>query len=231
LGYSIADDQFASIPGNHDQYGAGFMAAQNPALTGVHFEVTPWYPRFIDSNDQVTLDLFGIDTNSGFIPAPQGGNFLAWGAISNQQFTQLENLLIANPPVQGRTVRAIIMHHSLSYLGGAVGSLIWTSALLPPSRQRLRRICANHGIAALLTGHTHTVLYKQLHARATGGARHPFWELRSWSTLVGPRKINGFLAHEISNRPGGGVSWDTYAYLWRSGSFRRQPHAVASFVV
>jgi 3',5'-cyclic AMP phosphodiesterase CpdA len=231
LGYAVRDDQYASVPGNHDQYGAGFMAAQNPAVTGVHFEVTPWHRRFEDSNDQVTLDLFGIDTNSGFIPAPQGGNFLAWGGISTQQFTQLEHLLNTNPPVPGRTVRALMMHHSLSYLGGTVGSLIWMSALLPLSRTRLRRICANHGIAAILTGHTHTLLCKQLQARTAGGAQRTFWELRSWSTLVGPRKLNGFLAHEIANRPGGGVSWETYAYPWRSGSFRRQAQAVASFIV
>jgi 3',5'-cyclic AMP phosphodiesterase CpdA len=231
LGYSIADDQFASVPGNHDQYGAGFMATQNPAVTGVHFEVTPWHRRFIDSNDQVTLDLFGIDTNSGFILVPQGGNVLAWGGISSQQFTQLENLLIANLPVQGRTVRALMMHHSLSYRSGTVGALVWMSALLPFSKLRLERICANHGIAAILTGHTHTMLCKQLQARTTGGTQRTFWELRSWSTLVGPRKINGFLAHEISNNPRGGVSWDTYAYPWRSGSFRRQAQAVASFVV
>jgi len=231
LGYSIPDDQFTSVPGNHDQYGAGFMAAQNPALTGVHFEVTPWHRRLVDSNDQVTLDLFAIDTNSGFIPAPQGGNFLAWGAISAQQFTQLEALLNANPPVRGRTVRALMMHHSLSYFGGAVGSLLWTSALLPPSRQRLRRICANHEISAILTGHTHTILCKRLSARTSGGTRRAFWELRSWSTLVGPRKINGFLAHEISNNRDGGVSWSTYAYRWRSGSFRRAAQAVASFTV
>jgi hypothetical protein len=231
LGYSVADDQFASVPGNHDQYGAGFMAALNPALTGVHFEVTTWHRRFVDSNDEVTLDLFGIDTNSGFIPAPPGWNLPAWGAISNQQLTQLENLLNANPPVQGPTVRALMMHHSLSYFGGPVGSLIWTSAILPFSRPRLRMICANHGVAAILTGHTHTMLCKPLQARSSGGARHTFWELRCWSTLVGPRKINGFLAHEISNRPGGGVSWDTYAYPWRSGSFRRQALKAATFVV
>jgi 3',5'-cyclic AMP phosphodiesterase CpdA len=230
LGYSIADDQFASVPGNHDQYGAGFMAALNPALTGIHFEITPWHRQFTDPSGDVILDLFGIDTNSGVIPAPQGGNLLAWGAISSQQLTDLEALLNDNPPVPGRTVRALLMHHSLSYFGGGVGSLIWTGAILPPSRTKLRRICADHRIAAILTGHTHTMLCKRLPARASNGAPHTFWELRSWSTLVGPRKINGFLAHKISNRPGGGVSWEVYAYPWGSGSFQRRSQPVAGFV-
>jgi 3',5'-cyclic AMP phosphodiesterase CpdA len=231
LGYDIAEDRFYSVPGNHDQYGAGFMATYSSALSGIHFEVTPWYRRIVDSNNEVTLDLFGIDTNTGFVPTPPSWNVAAWGAISNQQLTQLEALLIANPPVQGRTVRALVMHHSLSYFGGGVGVLIWTNAILPPSRLRLRRICADHGIAAILTGHTHSILCKQLNARSSQGARHSFWELRSPSTLVGPRGINGFLAHEITNQAGGRVSWNTYSYPWRSRAFHRRAQQVATFVV
>jgi 3',5'-cyclic AMP phosphodiesterase CpdA len=231
LGYTIPEGQFASVPGNHDQFGAGFMAAYNPSLSGVHFEVTPWHRRIIDSSSGITLDLFGLDTNSGFIPAPPSWNVAAWGSISNQQLSDLERLLNTLAPVSGPTIRALVMHHSLSYFGGAVGAFVWMNGILPPSRQRIRRICADYDIAAILSGHTHNILCKQLRARSSKNALHSFWELRSKSTLVGPRGNNGFLVHEISDQSGGRVSWDTYSYSWKSPSFQRDPQKAATFII
>jgi 3',5'-cyclic AMP phosphodiesterase CpdA len=147
LGYKIAADRFASVPGNHDQYGArGWpMPAYNPALRGVHFEDTPWHHTITEASGHLILDLFGVDTNSGRLPG-FGLNILAWGDISRQQLIDLERLLTRAPAVSaGQRMRALVMHHSLSYRGGA-GAIIGLAALSPRSRREIRRICAEYGM-------------------------------------------------------------------------------------
>jgi 3',5'-cyclic AMP phosphodiesterase CpdA len=200
LGYGTPEDRFMSVPGNHDQYGAGPMAAFNPTLSGVHFDATPWHRRIRDSTGELTLDLFGIDSNSGRIPAPPGLNLLAWGQVADLELNSLENLLRRTPHAPtGQTIRALVMHHSLSYFGGVPGALLWMGALLSRSKRRLRHMCATYGISAVLTGHTHDLFCKELVSNSGGGVPHVFWELRSPSTLIGPvyNHVHGFLVHEL----------------------------------
>src|ERR1700736_929766 len=228
LGYAISADHFSSVPGNHDQYGAsGPMPGHNPAVRGVHFEDTPWHRRITEG--QLTLDLFGVDTNSGHLPA--GWNLGAWGDISQYEFNQLEQHLNHSraSQVTEHTVRALVMDLRLSSLGGRVPTFV--GALFPGCRRRIVQICAEYEISAVLTGHTHSLLSKRLTARKRDGNTHSFYELRSPRTLVAHRNAsNGFLAHEITD-VADNLRWRAWWYVWKSGGFDRQPQPVADFPI
>lgn len=185
LGLGLELPRLSMIPGNHDHWQRpGSLAhrpsAHNPNIFPKPFKKTPWHERLASTNGGITLDLFGVDSNSGLAGAQT--NLRARGSISAHEFGKLKALLKANSGSGSNNVRVILCHHALSK---PLASLPWV--LSPKSVQELTRIVHRYRISAVLTGHTHVFFQTGATSAATSGPRGVV-ELRSASTLQGPAK-------------------------------------------
>ena len=174
LGLQIPKDNLHSVPGNHDQWNGispgmtNFLHkpdAYNANLTPTWFKPTPWHVAIPSPDGDFTLDLFGVDSNSGL--DGEIGNLFAEGSISGQQFVALENLLIQSQQDKRQPhLRAIVCHHSFY-------GRFPTLCLRDPSVKALTALAQGYDVAAILTGHLHSVI----HDKHPPGAGTSFWEI------------------------------------------------------
>jgi 3',5'-cyclic AMP phosphodiesterase CpdA len=233
LGLGRSDNNLAVVPGNHDHWsGKGItMPSYNAGLYPNYFRPAPWSKHLKADDGSITLELLGIDSNSGWDVnnhptwwqrRVNGG--LAKGNISSAHFDQLQRLLEQSPPAGTQSlVRAVVCHHSICYRGGLVGS----SELEVASRQELLRLCSENGVSLILTGHTHDPMYKDVGASENAGVPRKLFELRAANSVGFGHNSNdaekenlGFLTHRII-RQQGELRWDTWRWKWDWGTDRR----------
>ncbi len=234
FGLDVQDEHLlAMVPGNHDHWaglsgGLNYLAgppARSSWVAPTHFRPTPWHKRWASvhpDDDAVVLDLFGVDSNSGF--AVGQASYLAKGEISTAEFQSLEALLQhCRADRRGIHLRAIVCHHSPSYRGG----LLRTNELHPTSRAQLLDLCGRYDVHALLTGHTHDFHAAAL-ATPAGGVVH---ELRCASTLALGQPLNGFLVHRIAIDRSGQRTWTCDRHAWNGSNFVRNGTPLVQFAV
>ena len=145
----------AAVPGNHDHMNAQypFVGAYNPEIMERDFRRTPWSkPSWVSRKGAVNVQAFGLDSNSGL----SGTNMRAKGKISEDEFDQLESLLATSDGAgEGYTVKALIVHHSVAYTGGAIDRRAQFMILDDTSRAKLIALAQKYRVTAVLTGHTH----------------------------------------------------------------------------
>ena len=229
MGLAIADADLGAVPGNHDHW-RGKRGKLNylkgppaftPSVFGNQFRQTPWTKRWVCPNNTCALDLFGLDSNSGF--DPKATNRRATGIISATELQELENHLkysVSNAP-QFPVARAIVCHHSLGY----DGKLPEKQELDQGSRDNLIQLAGKYRVAAILTGHTHDFNETSSPFQSvdsTGSARNVY-ELRSASTVAINQNLNGFWMHRIAF-DNGTFEWRGWKYTWKcdDGKFVRE---------
>jgi 3',5'-cyclic AMP phosphodiesterase CpdA len=225
LGLGLVD--IFMIPGNHDHWAGRPSAwlnygAHNPAIFGVQpdpdapFVQTPWNGTIPSQHGHFELRLYGVDSNSGH--AGKERNYSSGGRISRDELARLSVMMSSEKPDRKR-IRAILCHHSL-------GRDIWEPAgpLDAQSVRTLLSISARHGVAAILTGHTHRMFQKARKARS-GKTPREVWERRAASALQGPAEpgCNGFLVHilTLEDSATDRVQWNTDEYRWTMSGFAR----------
>jgi 3',5'-cyclic AMP phosphodiesterase CpdA len=236
VGLNTNARDFASVPGNHDQWGGPswrvgphrgsvLMSGYNPTLSGKHFRATPWHLAWSAPDSSIHLDLFGLDSNSG---VGQTFNPLAVGKIDPQELAALENLM-KHVAQSGDRVRAIMVHHSLMYrfllqvLPFPIPPPMIPKELHPDSRQELLRIASEHGVSVILTGHLHDTREYLHQVGLPNGQSVEILEVRCGSTLQSPATSTDreFLVHSISRDPV--REWVTWCYRWDGSQFRQTP--------
>jgi 3',5'-cyclic AMP phosphodiesterase CpdA len=224
LGLGRRSALLATIPGNHDHWGGSLVPLpHNPALYPSSFRPTPWKKVFAAKDRSITLELFGVDSNSGLAegeanPISRTVKGLgAKGNISANQFERLRNLLKKTDATKSRRlVRAIVCHHSISYKSG----IFSLKELDSESRDRLLRLCADYNISAILTGHTHDSGHFKLETMDGKGKLKQVYELRSANTVgfgsrpgINKQDSVGFLTHRISEYENK-LHWETWRWDW-----------------
>jgi 3',5'-cyclic AMP phosphodiesterase CpdA len=222
----------AIVPGNHDHWDGSraTLPPHNPWLYSEQFRDTPWAKHWTSADGSVELELYGVDSNSGWAAGEastlqrRAAGALAQGRISTTQFSALESKLQAAGPRAANTARAIVCHHSLVYSGNTLRR----GDMDPASRDRLLNLAAEFEVAAILTGHTHDPYAFRFHGRDSRGQYRPCHELRA-ACGVGfkdsPSDEIGFLAHRIG-LVGGRLTWDSVRLSWsgtRYVPFRHTP--------
>jgi hypothetical protein len=217
-GLSLVDDEYAGVPGNHDNwYGRGWRESPsyNPNLYPFHFRETPWNKVWPSEKRTMRLFLCGIDSNSGL---PDTTNRFAKGAIKDEQLKALQNGPHPDPNIV--TIKAIVVHHSLAYV--APWRKMHALELEAESREALLDAAAANGFVAIMTGHTHDPHHEPFSRQVNGGTR-VVHELRCASTFqVPPEDTRGFIVHRIY-KDNGGYVWSTLKYVWHDGRFISEP--------
>ena len=238
------------IPGNHDQWnkemwGIEFPFAKDiPILNSLPIQFWPkgWcenieelqfptsqWPTLIESsNKSFRLDIFGIDSNSGF--EVNGKNLFARGKFSEEAIEKLK-ADISSTPDGTPTLRCLLCHHSLCYSEEASGPSfldgIRPKVLKANSRQLLLDIAQDKEkpIHVFLTGHTHSFASR----RVVEASEFPK-ELRCGTTLQASATDGhqGFWAHEITSC-GSQFKWESYRYQYDGVGFNRQKKAEPMF--
>ena len=225
MGLDVAASALGAIPGNHDHWGGNrtTLTPFNGNLFDDQFRFTPWVKSWPSQQNDFELDVFGVDTNSGWDPQLSNGlrrvrgGALAQGRISDPQFIELEKLLAASASKRTPTVRAIVCHHSVSYQGGRAGKL----ALEAASRDRLLDLAGVHRVAAILTGHTHDSHHHTAQRRDSTGRYWTVTELRCASTVGWPEissDESSFLFNRIT-RDAGGWAWNVWRFGWDGSGY------------
>jgi len=220
MGLDVAADRLGMVPGNHDHWAGNRSAVRphNASLFEEHFRATPWVKSWPSHAGDFELDLFGVDTDSGWDPQLSSvsrryqGGLLARGRISDDEFAALERQLATSSSKATPTVRAVVCHHSLSYRGGRLNTLELETA----SRDRLLDLAGKYRVAAILTGHTHDSHYELEQRRDATGAFWAVRELRCASTVGWPEVSSdeaGFLFHRLT-RTGGTWTWTVWRFGW-----------------
>lgn len=219
-GLGATREGFRQVPGNHDHW-AGTVGPMprldyNEELFPDEFPFHPWTMPVLESADgRLRLELFGVDSCSGFRDDP-GGKMFQKGSIHPEQFEKLREELAASKAKAGddeaKALRVLVCHHSL------VGPSWWKPCRMDgPSHRELLAIADELGVLAVLTGHTHTFLdLPEDH----GGRLH---ELRCPSTLQGKnaRPEHGFYVHQVVWHQDGpnAATWYPHRYAWSDGGF------------
>jgi len=131
MGLNVAGDRLGVVPGNHDHWAGNRSAVRpyNGNLFDEQFRRTPWMKPWSSHQGDFELDVFGVDTDSGWDPQLSNftrryqGGVLARGRISDPEFVALENKLATSSFKSTPTIRAIVCHHSVSYRGGRSNTL------------------------------------------------------------------------------------------------------------
>ena len=223
-GFATPDDQIGAVPGNHDHFnGLQFMSrprAYTASIFPDHFRLTPWVKEWRCLSGKLTLELHGIDSNSGLVP--RRTNFRAKGSFATTELDLLEENLKrsdsrAAEPGNVR-VRALVTHHSLMYAG--VGAAFGAVALDYASRNKLLEIAAKYKIKVIMTGHTHDAAFHPHQVTDPNGIMNEAWEIRSATTFQGPARPNkqGFWCHVIwlSDE---GPQWYGWRFHWAANRF------------
>jgi hypothetical protein len=212
LGLDPADAMM--VAGNHDHWGADYVQRGYRAEVGRDFMPrTPWVRTLKSPGGRLQVELYGVDSNSGWEAGLVNWNILAWGCFSRRHVVSLEAHLEsqAGTPAAGQTVRAFVCHHALTS-----GTKHLPLPLDDSSRNVLLHLAAEFSVAAVLTGHTHE--FDIVHWL------HPFsaqreWvlrELRGASASAGAAKPgrHGFYLHQITLEDGAGARpvWKVWKY-------------------
>ena len=223
-GFSIPDQQIAAVPGNHDHFnGLQFLSrprAFTPSIYGTHFRRTPWVKEWTSLSGRLTLELHGIDSNSGL--APKRTNLRAKGAFSTKELELLEENLKKSDSRSAAPgtyrVRALVTHHSLMYAG--YGAVFGAVALDDVSRENLLQIAAKYNFAVIMTGHTHDANCHPHPVTAPDGKISEVCEIRSATTFQGPARPNkqGFWCHLIWLSDDG-PRWYAWRFHWAANRF------------
>jgi len=219
MGLKLSPDDLHVVPGNHDHWDGNRTntSPYNGNLFDEQFRITPWKKTW-QSAEGLELEVFGIDSNSGWNPQVSGisrhatGGLFARGLISDAEFQSLEALLIQSNTLGAKRVRAIVCHHSVSYRGGRLRKL----ELDPSCRDRLVELAGRYRVAAILTGHVHDSHYSTAPGVGYDGKVWPVNELRCSSTLGWPDTAsdeNGFLFHRIAGFKSQ-WEWRVWRYGW-----------------
>lgn len=223
-GLALTDEQIAAVPGNHDHWDGKRLPrpiAYTKAIFPRYFRQTPWPKVWPSRSGGLELEIYGIDSNSGF--ENKRTNFRAKGEFSNGELQILEQLLKdsdqRHTPHGVSRVRALVTHHSLTY----TGRVPYIMALEDSSRDRLLEIAAQYKIGAILTGHTHGANFHKFTVRLPhpSTATRDVWEMRAATTLQGPSRPNkqGFWCHLIRASTGGPF-WTAWRFQWDGNAFR-----------
>lgn len=235
MGLDIPSDLLGSIPGNHDHWNGNrtTLRPHNSNLFDEQFRSTPWVKEWKSHNNDFDLDVFGVDTNSGWNPdlSPlllrKRAGLLSHGRISDQEFNLLEQKLSQSVAKRTQTVRAIVCHHSISYRGGRLGKL----ELDPASRDRLLQLSEDYHVAVVLTGHTHDSHY---HLERRSDQQGNIWgihELRCASTVgwpEGSKDESGFLFHRVTCN-GTDWVWTVWRFGWDGNGYVSAPNPWQKF--
>lgn len=225
MGLNIAGGRLGAIPGNHDHWAGNrsTLRPYNGNLFDDQFRFTPWVKTWPSQQGDFELDVFGVDTNSGWNPRTSTaarhyrGGVLSRGRISDDEFDALKAKLAVSCSKSTPTVRAIVCHHSVSYSGGRLGKL----ELETLSRDRLLDLAGEYHVSAVLTGHTHDSHFETEQRRDLTGAFWTIRELRCASTVGWPESAtdeSGFLFHQII-RDGGRWTWSVWRFGWDGSGF------------
>jgi 3',5'-cyclic AMP phosphodiesterase CpdA len=226
LGLGLPRDRTFSVPGNHDHWRRKkFANAFSRELAQNWFDATPW-KRWIDgAGGLLRLELYGVDSNSGFYDPDDlpTSNFGAGGEICPQEFEQLEKQLRESPQAHERSplsvVRAFVCHHGFSKDGGILDA----NPLGEWSRQRLVELATQHRVAVALTGHTHGFHVQDWRSAPGADPVGVLRELRCATTLQwtkGSPSLQGFWMHRIARRGGSGeCEWTSWKYQFAGKDF------------
>jgi 3',5'-cyclic AMP phosphodiesterase CpdA len=219
VGFRVVDEQMAVVAGNHDQWNGQTTppVSLNAGLAPSHFRRTPWKKEWREGS--LVIEVFGIDSNAGLT----GTNWRARGRYAEEDLVKLRDLLEsandAPPKGSESRVRVIVTHHSPSYLAPVYSRPFHCTELDPRSREDLVKICEDHRVTAVLTGHTHDFLFKRLTPRSGGPM-----ELRSASALQGPESrvpAPGFLVHRVKKEKSQTI-WAAWRYGFDGTRFVRK---------
>ncbi|HYS04016.1 MAG TPA: metallophosphoesterase [Candidatus Dormibacteraeota bacterium] len=224
VGLGAESERVACIPGNHDHWDGRRRPppAYNPRVFPLQFRPCPWRKVWRSPGGTLELELYGVDSNSGL--QNQLSNLRAKGRVSSQEMQQLEALVDESdrkaPPAGCIRVRAMVIHHSLSYVGS---KLTHATELDSQSRADLITFAWDHSIGAVLTGHTHDFDFQLFTRRDQSLPHAEVHELRSASTFQGPaaQGKNGFLVHRVVV-DGSVALWSTWRYIWNGSRFVRK---------
>ncbi len=236
IGLGWPRDRTFMVPGNHDHWHhRKRQHAFNSALVPAFFEATPWMHALQSQSGSLRLELYGVDSNSGLASAhkPSKLNVFARGELSKQEIddlsTRLSEAQITVPPEQP-VVRALVCHHAFS--GGGRFS---AKALGLPSRAALVDLAGSHGIAAVLTGHTHDFDVQDWPIPGTFAERRVLKELRCGTTLQGTTarpSLHGFWLHQITKAVGSDAAqWTAWKYQLGATTFDVDIVAPVTFAV
>lgn len=233
IGLNLPPDRLGIVPGNHDHWNGQRLPVPlgpyNANLYPEQFRETPWSKVWKSTSSNTTLEIFGVDSNSGWapnlpntIPAVSGGLF-AQGKISNAAFLDLEQKLKASYSQANPIVRAIICHHSLSFQSGRY--LPTTLELDQASRDQLLDLAGKYHVAAILTGHTHDSSANTFQRTDLNKKLWHIKELRCASTFSPdkPNEERGFLMNRITDNGGGSWDWSVWKYAWDGTAFVSTP--------
>jgi 3',5'-cyclic AMP phosphodiesterase CpdA len=233
MGFGWKRDHTIMVPGNHDHWRhKTFQTAFNPGLAPAWFTPTPWR-RVIESPDSsLRLEIFGVDSNSGFDDEHKKlgqRNPFASGKIKTDELVRLELLLEETAgerdPAQV-CVRILVCHHAFSKVG-----YFGAHPLEKDCRTALLGIAARHGISVVLTGHTH-----EFHEQDWPAGDHDRkWvkELRCATSLQGTRSspgLQGFWLHSLRRPPTSRhCEWSAWKYQAGAKFFQVTPRPVTFF--
>jgi hypothetical protein len=226
LGLGLPRERTFSIPGNHDHWRRKkFATAYSPGLAPDWFEATPWKHPIDGAAGRLRLELYGMDSNSGFYDPDDlpTSNFRARGEICDQEFEELDKQLRQVSQPRGHAplsvVRAFVCHHGFSQMGGFLDA----RPLGRASRQRLVRLAAEHGVSVALTGHTHGFHVQDWRTEPGEKPAGVLRELRCATTLQGTKTspgLQGFWMHRIARYGGSGeCEWKAWKYQFAGKEF------------
>ncbi len=256
IGLDIDRARVLLAPGNHDHWAAGnshrfwsrfIPKAYDSRICPFFFPITPWRNELVSASGRLSLMLYGIDSNSGFLEKGSGLNLRASGSICDEDFQSLSRML-ANEQHTGSAevrVRAFACHHAFESPNEA-------APLEEESRLLLQYLAGRFRVHVALTGHTHVADRKEwieprlirLLRKAfkrLGWLDHsgydPDWALQELcpaAVLAGiyGAASQGFYVHRLTLDESGKMTWSLWNYQTAGLDYRLQdPNGETIFTV
>jgi len=219
-GLAIPLSKIMTIPGNHDhwypRFPYTFSRGYSPSLFPMLFKSCPWKQEIISSDNRLAIEVFGVDSGSGFEKSLLNFNIEAKGQFSEHEVAMIEKLLQTRQRPDGRKrVRLLLCHHALT----PKRRFGFDAQPLDPDHARwLISQCITNGVSAILTGHHHLAFSERFSNNSA-----LLYELRSPSTLVpGNDGQSGFFVHTLEiDAQNNNVNWisDLWLYYPHQGRF------------
>ncbi|MEZ6056587.1 MAG: metallophosphoesterase [Planctomycetaceae bacterium] len=204
--------QLLTIPGNHDHWNGNpgvFPPAFNPDVSPQHVPTSPWRKRLVSRDENLSLDLYGIDSNRGWVNEMFDSNQFAGGQIHPDDLDWIER---EHEKHSDADLRCLLSHHGVS--DRAVRSrfrlLPEAKTLLGPSKVAVASLCRNCKVHVILTGHLHQHLVEPI------SPGHNCYEVRCFSTLQGEPDQNspqGFLVHVVTKDRFDEITWEVHPFV------------------
>jgi hypothetical protein len=196
-GLGLVPEFVRFVPGNHDHWNSDLVQRGYQADICRKYlpPPTPWVHTWRDGS--LAVEVYGIDSNSGFEDQRMNYNPWAGGKLSGNEQSRLTKLLQDSDQALGsvrpRPVRIFLCHHAMS------------NAFLPrplddPGRDLLLYFAGKHKVSAVLTGHNHAFPPTPWMQTSPADSTWRLMELRSASACAGKAKEgnHGFYLHRIS---------------------------------